>query len=89
MTTLLSVRDLMSMSRSAGNGSEGSHEVVIERQRRNQEAIADEMMGLARSLKENAIAAKDIITRDNKVPPYRVNSSLGALYLEIPYTYRH
>ena len=38
-----------------------------ERQRRNQENIAEEMMGLARSLKENAMAAKNIIVNDNKV----------------------
>ena len=39
----------------------------MERHRRNQEAIADEMMGLARSLKKNAIAARSIIRNDNKV----------------------
>ena len=39
----------------------------MERHRRNQESIAEEMMGLARSLKENAMAAKNIIVNDNKV----------------------
>ena len=42
-------------------------EVAMERHRRNQESIAEEMMGLARNLKENAIAAKTIIVNDNKV----------------------
>jgi hypothetical protein len=45
----------------------GSTEATIERHRRNQESIAEEMMGLARSLKENAMAAKTIIVNDNKV----------------------
>ena len=45
----------------------GSTEAANERHRRNQESIAEEMMGLARSLKENAMAAKTIIVNDNKV----------------------
>ena len=39
----------------------------MERQRRNQENIAEEMMDIARSLKNNAIAAKTIIVNDNRV----------------------
>jgi SNARE protein 1 len=39
----------------------------MERHRRNQESIAQEMMGIARSLKENAKTAQNIITGDNKV----------------------
>ena len=41
----------------------------MERQRRRQEAIAGEMMGIARSLKNNAMAARNIISGDNKVRP--------------------
>ena len=44
-----------------------SPEAAMERHRRNQESIAQEMMGIARSLKENAKTAQNIITGDNKV----------------------
>ena len=39
----------------------------MERHRKTQESIAEEMMSIARSLKETSLAAKDIITSDNQV----------------------
>ena len=56
-----------SVHRSPATGVADSSEVAMERQRRNQESIAEEMMGIARGLKNNALAAKDIIIRDNQV----------------------
>ena len=46
---------------------EVSVEVKMERQRKRQEDIAQEMMEIARGLKGNAMAAKNIIVNDNKV----------------------
>ena len=53
-------------SSTAATESESS-EVAMERHRRQQEGIAEEMMGIARSLKDNALTAKNIITGDNQV----------------------
>ena len=51
---------------SAAQASE-SPEAAMERHRRNQESIAEEMMSIARSLKDNALTAKNIIVNDNQV----------------------
>lgn len=53
-------------SSSAAIAAESS-EVATERHRRNQESIAEEMMSIARKLKDNALTAKNIIINDNKV----------------------
>ena len=39
----------------------------MERQRRNQETIAEEMVDIARKLRDSALKAKSIITSDTKV----------------------
>ena len=42
-------------------------ERAMERQRRMQEEVAEDMLHIARSLKQNSLVAKDIITGDNQV----------------------
>lgn len=49
----------------------------MERQRRSQETIAEEMMTIARSLKDNALTAKNIIIGDNQVSNVRKGGKKG------------
>lgn len=58
--------DVCTHSSSAAIAAESS-EVAMERQRRNQETIAEEMVDIARKLKHSAQTAKNIITSDTKV----------------------
>lgn len=58
--------DVCTHSSSAAIAAESS-EVAMERQRRNQETIAEEMVDIARKLRDSALKAKSIITSDTKV----------------------
>lgn len=62
----LEMCDVCPHSSSAAIAAESS-EVAMERQRRNQESIAEEMMGITRKLKDSALTAKNIIISDNNV----------------------
>ena len=50
-----------------------------------QEEVAEDMVKLARSLKNNAVVAKDIIKNDNKVQPllHERSDPVGALHLQV------
>lgn len=60
------VCDVCTHSSSAAVAGESS-EVTMERQRRNQETIAEEMVDIARKLRDSALNAKSIIISDTKV----------------------
>lgn len=42
-------------------------DIVLQRQQHLQEKLAEEMLGLARSLKTNTLAAQNVIKMDNQV----------------------
>lgn len=42
-------------------------DVVLQRHQDLQEKLAEEMLGLARSLKSNTLAAQSVIKKDNQV----------------------
>ena len=45
----------------------GEVEAAMERHQKMQEDIAEDMISIARSLRHNSLAAKEIITGDNQV----------------------
>ena len=58
---------LLIISFSGDSGFDSSLDGVVERHQKMQEEVAEDMVKLARSLKQNAVVAKKIMQDDNKV----------------------